>query len=55
MNSTSRQQIVFDHVEDLYLNSERDMGKWMWEHHVQWVADRVIKLAKNIVLMKKKW
>lgn len=43
----SKQQIVFTEVEKLYANSNRDMGKWMWKNHVQWVANKAIVLAKK--------
>ena len=37
---------VFNQVEALYLATLcRDMGKWMWNNHVQWVADKARKLA----------
>src|SRR3989344_2627926 len=39
---------VFNLVETLYLaNSSRDMGKWMWNNHVQWVTDKAKKLAEK--------
>lgn len=46
-NLSEKQQKVFNDVEKLYLNSPRDMGRWMWKHHVQWVAEKVGKLAEK--------
>lgn len=36
---------VFKEVQNLYLNSKREMAKWMWKNHVQFVAERAQKLA----------
>lgn len=36
---------VFDEVQNLYLNSNREMARWMWNNHVQIVADNAQKLA----------
>lgn len=36
---------VFDEVQILYLNSNREMAKWMWNNHVQIVADFARTLA----------
>ena len=39
---------VFSQVQTLYLvDSSRGMGKWMWNNHVQWVADKAKKLAEK--------
>jgi len=40
-----REQRVFAQVEVLYKNSSTQLGKWMWENHVQFVADTSKKLA----------
>ncbi len=47
MNHTDRTQKVFDQVSKLYENSEREMGRWMWDNHVQWVAEKSAELAKK--------
>lgn len=36
---------VFDEVQNLYLNSNREMARWMWNNHVQIVADFARTLA----------
>lgn len=43
----NKQQIVFTEVEKLYASSTRDMAKWMWANHVQWVANKALKFAKK--------
>lgn len=43
----NRQGNVFQSVEKLYLSSGRKMGRWMWEHHVQWVMERGEQLAQK--------
>ena len=43
----NKQQSVFTKVEKLYISSTRDMGKWMWKNHVQWVANKSLELAKK--------
>lgn len=40
-------QKVFDKVEQLYLDSSRDMGRWMWQNHVQWVAEKTKMLSQK--------
>ena len=35
-----RSEIVFGLVRDLYeADDTREMGRWFWDNHVQWVAD----------------
>jgi len=36
---------VFEEVQQLYVNSHREMAKWMWNNHVQIVADFARTLA----------
>lgn len=43
----SRQQNVFEIVKDLYENTQTEMGLWMWNNHVQWVATRAKELAQK--------
>jgi predicted hydrolase (HD superfamily) len=40
-----KQALVFTQVEALYKNSSRMMGAWMWNNHVQWVANKARELA----------
>jgi hypothetical protein len=43
-----KSEIVCSKVSDLYgANSARSMGKWMWNNHVQWVADKARELAEK--------
>lgn len=44
---TQKQQLTYTLVNELYLSSSRDMGKWMWQNHVQWVANKAVELAKK--------
>lgn len=44
---TPKQQLAYKLVNELYLSSSRDMGKWMWQNHVQWVANKAVGLAKK--------
>lgn len=44
---SEKEQAVFDAVKRLYEASERDMGQWMWQHHVQWVAEKAAELAEK--------
>lgn len=39
--------IVFTEVKLLYKNSTTSMGKWMWQNHVQWVAEKANILAEK--------
>lgn len=39
--------MVFAQVEKLYQASERPMGLWMWNNHVQWVAGKAFTLAEK--------
>lgn len=42
----NRDHKVFNVVKSIYENSEtRPMGLWMWNNHVQWVADKTRQLA----------
>lgn len=36
---------VFNEVNQLYSAATTSMGKWMWNNHVQWVANKAKKLA----------
>jgi putative nucleotidyltransferase with HDIG domain len=38
---------VFESVRELYENSTIQMSKWMWNYHVQWVADKTKELAEK--------
>ncbi|HET9412117.1 MAG TPA: HD domain-containing protein [Candidatus Saccharimonadales bacterium] len=40
-----RSTIVFTEVAALYSAATTSMGKWMWQNHTQWVADRAKELA----------
>lgn len=42
-----KSQIVFVEVGKLYSASTTNMGKWMWQDHTQWVADKAKVLAKK--------
>ena len=42
-----KKETVFSQVEELYKNSDRIMGQWMWSNHVQWVADKAAVLAEK--------
>jgi hypothetical protein len=43
-----RSKAVFTEVSQLYLaESAKDMGKWMWHNHVQWVANKANGLAEK--------
>lgn len=44
---TKRQEITYTLVNELYATSQREMGKWMWENHVQWVSNKAVELAKK--------
>lgn len=42
----NRDKKVFEIVKAVYENEEtRPMGLWMWNNHVQWVADKTKQLA----------
>lgn len=44
----TKSKAVFAEVEKLYLaDSAKSMGTWMWQNHVQWVADKAQTLAKK--------
>lgn len=45
--TTNRSKLVFKSVKNLYESSERELGKWMWKNHVQWVADKAELLAEK--------
>jgi putative nucleotidyltransferase with HDIG domain len=38
---------VFIEVNKLYQNATTSMGKWMWQNHTQWVADKAKQLAEK--------
>src|SRR5688500_235002 len=42
-----RSKLVFDEINELYLSATTSMGKWMWQNHTQWVADKARQLAKK--------
>ncbi|HSX28430.1 MAG TPA: HD domain-containing protein [Candidatus Saccharimonadales bacterium] len=42
-----KSQKVLAEVRALYQVATTSMGKWMWQHHTQWVADKAKKLAKK--------
>lgn len=42
-----KRERVFDKVSDLYQHATTSMGKWMWNNHVQWVADKANALAEK--------
>lgn len=42
-----RSQIVFSEVSSLYSDATTSMGKWMWQNHTQWVADKAKELAQK--------
>lgn len=42
-----RSKIVFTAASELYSIATTPMGKWMWQNHVQWVADKARKLAEK--------
>lgn len=39
--------MVFAEVSELYQAAETSMGNWMWQNHIQWVADKSKELAKK--------
>lgn len=41
----NRKEKVFESVQKLYNNSSIEMGRWLWNNHVQWVADKSVVLA----------
>lgn len=42
-----RSDTVFTEVSTLYAAATTPMGTWMWQNHVQWVADKAKKLAEK--------
>ncbi len=42
-----RKERVFTQVEELYESSSLVMSKWMWNNHVQWVANKAKILAEK--------
>lgn len=42
-----RSKTVFAEVSKLYAAAATSMGKWMWQHHTQWVADTASRLAEK--------
>lgn len=44
----NRDQRVFELVKAVYTAKEtRPMGKWMWNNHIQWVANKTKELSKK--------
>lgn len=43
----NREDKVYVAVSKLYQNSSREMGVWMWNNHVKWVANRTKELAEK--------
>ena len=41
------QKKVYETVRELYESSPTDLGKWMWNNHVQWVANKAKELAEK--------
>ncbi|EDK72304.1 metal dependent phosphohydrolase [candidate division TM7 genomosp. GTL1] len=42
-----RSKIVFSEVSGIYSVATTSMGKWMWQNHTQWVADKAKQLAEK--------
>ena len=42
-----RSKIAFAEVNELYSMATTSMGKWMWQNHTQWVADKTKNLAEK--------
>lgn len=42
-----KSEIVFEEVKALYEVAPTSLGKWMWNNHVQWVADKAKQLAEK--------
>lgn len=42
-----RSNKIFDEVSGLYQSSTTRMGAWMWQNHVQWVANKAKELAEK--------
>lgn len=42
-----RSKAVFIEVNELYSSATTSMGKWMWQNHTQWVADKTKSLAEK--------
>ncbi|MET0779391.1 MAG: HD domain-containing protein [Candidatus Saccharimonadales bacterium] len=40
-------RIIFSEVEKLYSTASTSMGKWMWNNHTQWVANKAVELAEK--------
>lgn len=47
MRRDTRQKIVFDSVRNLYYLSKRSNAQWMWNNHVQFVANKSSELSKR--------
>ncbi len=43
----TRSEKVFEAAKELYANTEIKMSKWMWDNHVQWVANKGKELASK--------
>lgn len=44
---TERAKQTYTKVSSLYESSVREMGRWMWDNHVQWVANKALIIAKK--------
>jgi len=42
-----KSKIVFSAVSELYSVATTPLGKWMWQNHVQWVANKASELAEK--------
>jgi HD superfamily phosphodiesterase len=42
-----KSKIVLAEVSELYSAAATSLGQWMWQNHVQWVADKARALAKK--------
>jgi len=42
-----KSKIVFSEANELYSTATTSMGKWMWQNHTQWVAEKAKKLAEK--------
>lgn len=42
-----KSKIVFAEADGLYAAAATSMGKWMWNNHTQWVADKTRELAEK--------
>src|ERR1044072_314706 len=42
-----RSKSVFKQVSQFYSSASTSMGKWMWQNHTQWVANKANELAEK--------